>query len=306
MTITTDTGFRAPIPIVGGVNLTLCFQALMKLRKRTGYSFVSCRKAVLQFGPDNLEEAVKWLNQQAQIEGWEKATKLSSRPTTQGLIGVKSTGSVAAVTELNCETDFVARGDNFKNLVRYKLCHYLSEGCKTRMYLASLSDAEGRPLSEIVAMTVGKLGENLSVRNIITLYAPEGATLYSVAHPRGGSDDVNMGRYVSVVALRRPETKGLFPTEKLAEQLCQHIIGMRSETLGEPPLPRKPTKEKAEAKDNEDDLNDFVETTNVDEDETALLRQTFMLNPSQTVYEYVLDHQAEIVDFFRSELGGCE
>uniref|UniRef100_A0A0K0D6V1 Glutamine synthetase n=1 Tax=Angiostrongylus cantonensis TaxID=6313 RepID=A0A0K0D6V1_ANGCA len=134
--------------------------------------------------------------------------------------------------------------------------------------LGSLSDAEGRPLSEIVAMAVGKLGENLSVRNIKALYAPEGATLYSAAHPRGGSDDVNMGKYVSVVALRRPETKGVFPTEKLAGQLCQ--------------------------------------TTNIDEDETALLRQTFMLNPSQTVYEYVRDHQAEIVDFFRSELGGYE
>uniref|UniRef100_A0A0K0D2V5 Elongation factor Ts, mitochondrial n=1 Tax=Angiostrongylus cantonensis TaxID=6313 RepID=A0A0K0D2V5_ANGCA len=103
----------------------------MKLRKRTGYSFVNCRKAILQFGPGNLEEAVKWLNQKAQTEGWEKATKLSSRPTTQGLIAVKSTESVAAVTELNCETDFVARGDNFKDLVRYKLRHYLNEGCKT-------------------------------------------------------------------------------------------------------------------------------------------------------------------------------
>ncbi|KAJ1372099.1 hypothetical protein KIN20_034164 [Parelaphostrongylus tenuis] len=301
-------------------NLKIDKEALMKLRKRTGYSFVNCRKAVLQFGPDRLEEAVKWLNQQAHSEGWEKAAKLSSRPTTQGLVAVKSNGSVAVVVELNCETDFVARGDNFKDLLEKltesalnhatkNIPKNLSDKIRAVDYdLNSLSDAEGRPFNETVAMTVGKLGENLSVRNLVALYAPEGATLFSAAHPRGESDAVNMGKYVSVVALRRPQTKGLFPTEKLAEQLCQHIIGMRSETLGEPPQPCKPSEVKAEAKDNEDDLNDFVEvqTTTVDEDETALLRQAFMLNPSQTVYEYTRDHKAEIVDFFRSELGGSE
>lgn len=51
------------------------FQALMKLRKKTGYSFSNCRKALLQFGEDNLTEAEKWLKEVAQKEGWAKAEK---------------------------------------------------------------------------------------------------------------------------------------------------------------------------------------------------------------------------------------
>ncbi|PAV70767.1 hypothetical protein WR25_05400 isoform B [Diploscapter pachys] len=96
-------------------------EALSKLRKRTGYSFVNCKKALLQCGPDNLAEAEKWLRDNAAKEGWAKAAKLSSRETTQGLVGLQAEGNVATLVELSCETDFVARGESFKNLV-FLLC----------------------------------------------------------------------------------------------------------------------------------------------------------------------------------------
>ncbi|VDM65282.1 unnamed protein product [Strongylus vulgaris] len=105
-------------------NVTVDKEALMKLRKRTGYSYVNCRKALVQFGSENLAEAEKWLRERAKSEGWAKAAKLSSRATTQGLIAVKSAGSVAVIVEMSCETDFVARGDNFKSLVRLLFCRY--------------------------------------------------------------------------------------------------------------------------------------------------------------------------------------
>ncbi|KAK6038815.1 UBA/TS-N domain protein [Cooperia oncophora] len=50
-------------------------EALMKLRKRTGYSYVNCRKALVKFGADNIAEAEKWLRERAQSEGWAKAAK---------------------------------------------------------------------------------------------------------------------------------------------------------------------------------------------------------------------------------------
>ncbi|VDL70050.1 unnamed protein product [Nippostrongylus brasiliensis] len=293
-------------------------EALMKLRKRTGYSYVNCRKALLEFGPDNLTEAEKWLREKAKSEGWAKAAKLSSRATTQGLIAAKSCGSVGAIVELSCETDFVARGDHFKNLLENLVESVLLHARKnspqnlgasivaTDLDLNTLVDSNGKPLSEMVAMAVGKLGENISVRSVRALYAPKDSSLYAASHPREGNDAVNMGKFVSVVALRRAQKGGLFPTEKLAAQLCQHVIGMRSETLGEPPVKREETVQKSQTEGSEDELNSFanVQTTNIDEDETALLRQAFMLNPSQTVYEYVNGHEAQIVDFVRGELGG--
>ena len=47
----------------------------MKLRKKTGYSYVNCRKALLQFGDKNIDEAEKWLQELAEKEGWQKATE---------------------------------------------------------------------------------------------------------------------------------------------------------------------------------------------------------------------------------------
>ncbi|KAK6026658.1 translation elongation factor Ts [Ostertagia ostertagi] len=373
--------FRGPVPMsllrrslssaAPATSAPVSKEALMKLRKRTGYSYVNCRKALVKFGADNLTEAEKWLREQAQSEGWAKAAKLGSRVTTQGLVGVKSTGAIAAIVELSCETDFVARGENFKKLLEHLVESVLNHAQKhipetlpNKIHsvdlapnLQSLVDADGVSFSELLAMAVGKLGENITVRNVRALYAPSSSSLHSAAHPKEGSASVSMGKFVSVVAIKRAQAEGLFPTEKLAAQLCQHVIGMRSETLGEPPQEQKVEEKKVQAEQSRDELNDFEETqvmrnrlshntpvfeipiedvdeyvflgsqlnmmnvltgesdaaragwaafnptTSIDEDETALLRQAFMLNPSQTVYDYVKGHQAEIVDFVRSELG---
>ncbi|KAK6038775.1 hypothetical protein COOONC_23720 [Cooperia oncophora] len=126
----------------------------------------------------------------------------------------------------------------------------------------SLVDASGKPLPELVAMAVGKLGENIAVRSVRVLYAPSNSSLYSAAHPKEGSASVSMGKFVSVVALKRPELEGLFPTDKLAAQLCQHVIGMRSETLGEPPVEQKSEEKKTKMEENRDELNDFEEVQN--------------------------------------------
>ncbi|XGW01834.1 hypothetical protein V3C99_014152 [Haemonchus contortus] len=319
--------FRGPVPMsllrrslssaAPEPSVSVSKEALMKLRKRTGYSYVNCRKALVKFGADNIAEAEKWLREQAKSEGWAKAAKLGGRATTQGLVAVKSTGSIAAIVELSCETDFVARGESFKNLLEQLIEAVLNHAQKNipqtvpnkilsvNLDFQSLADVNGKPLSELIAMAVGKLGENITIRSMRALYAPPKSSLYSASHPKEGNSSVSMGKFASVVALKRPNIEGLFPTEKLAAQLCQHVIGMRSETLGEPPEERKPEEKKVEVEENRDELNDFeqTQTTNIDEDETALLRQAFMLNPSQTVYEYVTGHQAEIVDFVRSELG---
>ncbi|VDP50936.1 unnamed protein product [Heligmosomoides polygyrus] len=205
----------------------------MKLRKRTGYSYVNCRKALVQFGSENIAQAEEWLRERAKTEGWAKAAKLSGRATTQGLVGVKSTGSLAAIVELSCETDFVARGESFKNLLE-KLTESVVEHMRKNipkdlprkilavdLELQSLVDAEGKALSETLTMAVGRLGENIAVRSIRALYAPEDTCLYSASHPREGSSSVSMGRFVSVIALKRASVEGLFPTDRLAAQLCQ-------------------------------------------------------------------------------------
>ncbi|TKR88127.1 hypothetical protein L596_012416 [Steinernema carpocapsae] len=299
--------------------------ALMKLRKQTGYSFVNCRKALIKFGPERLPEAIKYLKELADKEGWQKAAKLSTRQTTQGVVCVASKGDVAAIVEVACETDFVARGEEFKKAVEeitnatlqaalaQKTAQNVSAGqiLSVPASLETTKTAEGRSIAEVAAMTVGKLRENITVGRADMLFAQPGVELRGHAHPKEGTATMEMGKFASVIGLLRTQEATSFPTERLAHQLCQHIIGMRSESLGSPPedaVPKKSAAVSQEAKaplEGDEELNAFYEgeTTEIDADETQLLRQAFMLNPSQTVNAYVKSHGAEIINFVRVELG---
>lgn len=90
---------------------------LAALRKKTGYTFVNCKKA-LELHDNDLIQAETWLRKQAQELGWSKATKLEGRQTTQGLIGVAVKDQDGVLVEVNCETDFVSRNVEFQKIVQ--------------------------------------------------------------------------------------------------------------------------------------------------------------------------------------------
>ncbi|CAB3397975.1 unnamed protein product [Caenorhabditis bovis] len=286
-------------------------EALMALRKRTGYSYVNCRKALVQFGEDQMDAAEKWLREAAAKEGWAKAAKLGSRATSQGLVSIVSDKDVAAIVELTCETDFVARADHFKQLLQDLTVSLLE---KAKKDLASTDNStlkevsydpeaivnkDGKNLRDVLSLSIGKLGENMVLKRLKAYKAPKGTHLYGSAHPKESSGDVVMGRFVSLIAIDHTP-QGSIGTEQLAAQLCQHVIGMSPEKLGEPPV----TKTDATAtSESNDEFAEPIVVTNIDESETSLLRQSFMLNPSQSVYEYLQSHNARVSDFVRVELG---
>uniref|UniRef100_A0A1I8AIV2 Elongation factor Ts, mitochondrial n=1 Tax=Steinernema glaseri TaxID=37863 RepID=A0A1I8AIV2_9BILA len=190
---------EAAAPSGGDANVRVDKTALMKLRKQTGYSFVNCRKALIKFGPERLPEAIKYLKELADKEGWQKAAKLSSRQTTQGLVSVAADGNVAAICEVACETDFVARSEEFKKAVEEitsavlkaaaakKDAHSVADGqiLTVPADLKETTIASGQCLEEAVAMTIGKLRENITVSRADMLIAKAGVTLKGHAHPRG-------------------------------------------------------------------------------------------------------------------------
>lgn len=90
---------------------------LAVLRKKTGYTFANCKKA-LELHQNDVTQAEVWLKEQAQALGWSKATKLEGRQTTQGLIGVAVKKQDGVLIEVNCETDFVARNEEFQKMVQ--------------------------------------------------------------------------------------------------------------------------------------------------------------------------------------------
>ena len=89
---------------------------LAQLRKVTGHPFAFCREALAACDGD-FSRALVWLQEEATKRGLAKVEKLKHRPMSEGLLGMLSSSQCVAVVEVNCETDFVARTQNFQSLV---------------------------------------------------------------------------------------------------------------------------------------------------------------------------------------------
>uniref|UniRef100_A0A3Q3GQ96 Elongation factor Ts, mitochondrial n=1 Tax=Kryptolebias marmoratus TaxID=37003 RepID=A0A3Q3GQ96_KRYMA len=262
---------------------------LIKLRKSTGYTFINCKKALEKFDND-IAQAETWLHEQAQKEGWSKANKLEGRKTKEGLIGLFVGDKVASMVEVNCETDFVARNEKFQQLVKdvtlASLAHLQSKNPNRAGYVKSLlagdelnklTVGEGPSLADHVAFTIGRLGENMSVKRAVTVGVPSEWHIGSYVHgSSSGQTEVAMGRYGALVIFQGGKEG---EQDILGRKLGQHIVGEAPLSLG-----------------NMDDLP-------CGESETRLLPQTFLLDPSRTVAQFLRGQQAQVLDFVRFQCG---
>ena len=185
--------------------------ALVKdLRGKTGAGMMDCKKALTEMDGD-LEQAVDWLRKQ----GLAAAAKKAGRVAAEGLVGVATSGTRGAVVEVNAETDFVARNEEFQTLVRNVAEVALGAGDA-----GAVSDAAypgGGTVSDAVTTLIAKIGENMGFRRAVTLEVGSGV----VAHYVHGAVAPGLGRIGILVAL---ESEG--DTAKLGEfghQLAMHI-----------------------------------------------------------------------------------
>lgn len=238
----------------------------------------------------SLLQAEKWLREQAQQYGWSQAAKLKGRNTSQGLITVTVDGHHAALAEINCETDFVARNKKFHGLAEVVISAVLNnaksqeiqnEVQRTVFHTDSLKDlpaADGRPLSDHSALAIGNVGENISLRRALAISVRSDVTLFGCTHPAPMNPvPVSFGKYGAIVAIKCKENDNVLGT-----QLCQHIIGMDPQKIGNPRVDEP--------------------HNNVDE-EQCMIYQEFLLDPSLSVQQLLAETEAEIVDFARFETG---
>lgn len=263
---------------------------LAELRKKTGYTFSNCRKA-LQLHQNDVQKAEQWLTEQAQALGWSKATKLEGRATGQGLISVVFSDNHAALVEVNCETDFVARNKHFHGLVNTAASAALKYACNSvpaqdlvnKMTLDSeafkeLKASDGKSLADHSALVIGNVGENLCVRRALCVTVKDGVYIAGYSHPAPVSPSADLvGKYAALVAFRTPQS-----AEELGKRLCQHVIGMNPTKIG---------------KKGVDEPNP------VSDDETTMIFQEYLLDPSITVEQLLSDNEAEVLDFARFETG---
>ncbi len=138
-----------------------------ELRERTGAGIMDCKAALLASGGD-IEKAIDFLRK----KGMAQAAKRAGREAKEGVVVTRVQGTKAALVEANCETDFVARTDDFKNLATMALEGVLAEG------ESALSSPQ---IAQRIAELSGKIGEKILVRRAKRVQAKDGA-LFTYVH----------------------------------------------------------------------------------------------------------------------------
>ena len=181
-----------------------------ELRDATGAGMMDCKKALNEVGGD-MEAAIDWLRK----SGAMKAAKKASRAAADGLVGVAVAGNAGALVEVNAETDFVARNDEFKAFVKAASEIALAESGDLAKLLAAPHG--GSTVQQTLTELVAKIGENMSVRRSVALSVNPGvvaAYVHNAASPE-------LGKIGVLVALKSgADSAKLAP---LAKQIAMHV-----------------------------------------------------------------------------------
>lgn len=165
------------------------------LREKTGAGMMDCKKALAATNGD-MEKAIDHLRK----EGVVKAAKKAGRATSEGLIGVSLSPDkkAAALVEVNCETDFVARTDQFQNFISVLGEHIVKNKPKDLDALLSQKLSE-TTVNESLSHLVAKIGENMAIRRfrllqaaadeVLAAYLHAGAKIGAVVRLKGSSDE---------------------------------------------------------------------------------------------------------------------
>lgn len=182
-----------------------------ELREKTGAGMMDCKKALTE-NDGSVEAAIDWLR----AKGLAAAQKKSGRVAAEGLVAIAVDGASGAVVEINSETDFVARNEDFQALVAETATLGLASGGDL-VALNAANTAGGKTVEEAVNHAIATIGENMNLRRYTTLSVGEGV-IASYVH---GAVKPGLGRIGVLVAL---ESTG--DADKLAEigkQVAMHV-----------------------------------------------------------------------------------
>jgi len=179
--------------------MNITADTVKQLRERTGAGMMECKKALVETKGD-LDAAAELMRK----TGLAKADKKAARGGAEGTVAVERSGSSAVLVEVNCETDFVARGDEFQGFAREVSRLALEKAPADVSALLQLSSGSST-LDEKRRSLIAKIGENISVRRFVRVTAPGVLGAY-----------IHGGRIGSLVALKGGD-------EALAKDLAMHV-----------------------------------------------------------------------------------
>jgi elongation factor Ts len=267
--------------------------ALVKeLRERTGAGMMECKKALVETNGD-IEAAIE----QMRKSGAAKADKKAGRTAADGMVAIAGDDKRKAIVEVNCETDFVAKGDDFQGFANAVAERILtSKPADVDALLAMpLKDGEETTVSETLKQLIAKIGENMTVRRFALLETEaglleaysHGSRIGVVVELEGGNAD--LARDIAMhIAASKPEcvSEAEVPAEVIEKE--KEIFSAQAAESGKPPeIVEKMVGGR---------IKKFLK-------EITLLGQPFVKDPDQTVEKLLADAGAKVVRFVRFEVG---
>jgi elongation factor Ts len=280
---------------------------IKQLREMTGAGILDCKKALNESGGD-VDQAVEYLRK----KGLAAAAKKTSREANDGLVeaAVSQDGQIGAMVEINCETDFVARTENFKSFVNSVTRQVLTQEINSveALLAAPFMDNPSNTIADQVTETIAKLGENIQVRHLARFVRQGPGLIDSYIHFGG-----RVGVLVEVGG--GEANKGQLG--ELAHDLALHIAAASPRYLSEADIPAEALAAEQEifraqlASENKpDNIKERIIEGKIKKwySEVTLLNQEFVKDPDLTISQLLEKAgrnlgQISVRRFARFELG---
>ena len=264
---------------------------VMELRERTGAGMMECKKALVENNGD-IEASIEALRK----SGLAKADKKSDRVAAEGVIVAAQEAGKAVLVEINSETDFVAKDENFTNFAKSVVDVALSSGAADIDSLKAAKLASGDTVDETRAAVIAKVGEKVDVRRIVRLESSNNVAAYVhggrigvLVELAGGDAELARGLAMHVAAMNPPHNK--------ASDVPADFVAKEKEIE----LAKMTDKDKAKPADILEKIisGKIAKIVN----EVTLYGQPYVLNTDQTVEQVLKAAGADVVGFKRLAVG---
>ena len=262
------------------------------LREKTGAGMLDCKKA-LEENQGDMDKAIDWLRE----KGISKAAKKSDRIAAEGLAQIFVDGNRALVVEVNSETDFVAKNDEFKNLVN-TIGNTLVNSDVSTIEEANNLEVDGTTIADLVVAATAKIGEKISFRRFKRIEKTDSQSFGSYIHMGG--------RIASLVLVDGNN-------EEAARDVAMHAAAMRPLYLNEASVPTEDLDKEKEIM-RQELLNEGKPADKIDNilvgkvrkyyEEVCLEDQIFVkAENKETVGKFLENNGCKLVDLVRFEVG---
>ncbi|MCX6118915.1 MAG: translation elongation factor Ts [Proteobacteria bacterium] len=279
--------------------VTISASMVKDLREKTGVGMMECKKA-LEENSGDMDKAIVWLRERGMSRAAKKADRVAAEGIVHFVIGDK--GDSAVLLEVNCETDFVSKNDDFKNFVTETAKVALTQSINDVEKLSAMKLSSGTSIDETIKGLIQKIGENMRLRRVQVLKYP-GAIISGYSHMGGkigtlcvlegasGANVQEVGKDIAMhIAAAFP--KYLNRTEVDQSELAQERDIARKKLVEE----KKP--EAMIDKILEGQMNKFYK-------EVCLVEQAFVKDPDTSITKLLekTDKNLKLSKFLRFQLG---